>query len=276
MDLERRQAIQRHYDRLAFLYRMLWGEHLHHGFWAEGSEDTPARAQLRLNEELARLAELSPSRGRRALDVGCGIGGSSFWLAENFDYEVLGINISPVQLRMARHSSEYGAGAGRTRFVRMDAERMRLPDHAFDLVWAIESSEHFADRPAFLAKCFRLLRPGGTLALCSWLGASPGLDADPGMLVFPLASRDQMLRWLAEAGFGTLRSRDVSRNVSRTWDFCGRIAKRPAIRSVAGMLGSEVVSFVDSFEWMRASFADGTLRYGMFAARKAPGTKAAA
>src|ERR1700722_6936341 len=69
--------VRKHYDRLSFLYRMFWGEHLHHGYWNGG--ETPERAQIQLMEQLARRAAIP--RGANVLDIGCGVGGSALWLA---------------------------------------------------------------------------------------------------------------------------------------------------------------------------------------------------
>ena len=78
--------IRKHYDRLSFLYRFFWGEHLHHGYW-DNNESVP-RAQIQLMERLAERANVP--RGARVLDIGCGLGGSSQWLAEQFDCQVIG------------------------------------------------------------------------------------------------------------------------------------------------------------------------------------------
>jgi tocopherol O-methyltransferase len=88
--------IRKHYDRLPFLYRFLWGEHLHHGYW--DVNQSAAEAQVRLMEVLAERAGVV--RGSHVLDIGCGVGGSAIWLAKRFDCKVTGLTISPVQARM--------------------------------------------------------------------------------------------------------------------------------------------------------------------------------
>jgi cyclopropane fatty-acyl-phospholipid synthase-like methyltransferase len=70
--------IRKHYDRLSFLYRLFWGEHLHHGYW--DADLSSAQAQVRLMERLAEQAHVP--RGACVLDIGCGLGGSAFWLAD--------------------------------------------------------------------------------------------------------------------------------------------------------------------------------------------------
>ena len=83
-------AIQRHYDRLSAFYRTFWGDHIHHGLW-EGARNAK-EAQVALIERLAAKADIRP--GSHVLDVGCGLGGSSIWLARNLKCTVVGLTIS--------------------------------------------------------------------------------------------------------------------------------------------------------------------------------------
>ena len=96
------REIRKHYDRLSIFYRLLWGEHLHHGYWENG--ESIGRAQIKLMEQLAEKAGIP--RGAQVLDIGCGLGGSAFWLANQYDCRVTGLTISPVQARMAAQESE--------------------------------------------------------------------------------------------------------------------------------------------------------------------------
>jgi tocopherol O-methyltransferase len=65
------RAIRKHYDRLSIFYQLLWGEHLHHGYWE--SDESIGRAQIKLMEQLAEKAGIP--RRAQVLDIGCGLGG---------------------------------------------------------------------------------------------------------------------------------------------------------------------------------------------------------
>ena len=93
-----KNKIVEHYDILSPYYRSLWGEHLHHGYWIRGDE-SKEKAQLQLIEHLAQLADIK--RGADILDIGCGFGASSLYLAKHYNATVTGITISPVQVEMA-------------------------------------------------------------------------------------------------------------------------------------------------------------------------------
>ncbi|MCM2278884.1 MAG: methyltransferase domain-containing protein [Oligoflexia bacterium] len=273
------RAVQEHYDRLALLYRALWGEHIHHGYWGyvgeRRSDEPPWLAQLRLIEKLVDFSGLPPRSV--VLDVGCGTGGASFWLAEQHACEVLGINISPVQLKIAREHLRLKNLDDKVRFARMDASRLRLPASRFDALWAVESVEHLADKAGFLSQAARLLRPGGTLAIASWL-SGPGADTPKGrkllekirtaMLCSSLPTREDTLRWITEAGFARAESRDISREVAPTWGYCLDIIERPGVWTLSRVMGDAVARFVDAFELMVEAYSSRALAYGLFAARK--------
>jgi cyclopropane fatty-acyl-phospholipid synthase-like methyltransferase len=87
-----KRKIVEHYDFVSPYYRSLWGEHLHHGYWIRGDE-SKERAQLQLAEHLAELANVQT--GSTVLDIGCGLGGSSIYLAQKYKARAIGITISP-------------------------------------------------------------------------------------------------------------------------------------------------------------------------------------
>src|SRR6202022_858650 len=97
-----KHRIIEHDDIVSAYYRSLRGEHLHHGYWIRGDE-SKEKAQLQLIEHLAQLARVKP--GSDILDIGCGFGASSLYLAKNYNAAVTGITISPVQVEMATRAS---------------------------------------------------------------------------------------------------------------------------------------------------------------------------
>ena len=85
------KRIAQFYDQSSGLWEAVWGEHMHHGYWY-GPKDakSPKQAQIDLIEELIRLAP-GLSSDSRVLDMGCGIGGSSTYLAQRYGFDVTGI-----------------------------------------------------------------------------------------------------------------------------------------------------------------------------------------
>ncbi|MEO0684707.1 MAG: methyltransferase domain-containing protein, partial [Cyanobacteria bacterium J06649_11] len=162
------QQIQQFYDASSGLWEEIWGEHMHHGYYGvDGKEEKNRRqAQIDLIEELLRWSQVQ--QAENILDVGCGIGGSSLYLAEKFNASATGITLSPVQAERANaRAVEFGL-QDRTNFQVADALNMPFKDSSFDLVWSLESGEHMPDKQKFLQECYRVLKPGGKLILVTW------------------------------------------------------------------------------------------------------------
>jgi len=269
--------VREHYDRLSSLYHAFWGEHIHHGLWAEGRESlSPAEAQVALIENLARAAGIP--EGASVLDVGCGLGGSSFWLALNRGCMVQGVTLSPVQCRLAtKRAKELGLDH-QVRFEVADANALGGAAASFDAIWVVECSEHLADKPRFLDTCHRLLKPGGVLALCAWLrgedltgeGANLVRDICEGMLCPSLASRSEYERWMTEAGFGAIETKDLTRQVERTWEVCSGILSRVHIDRMLGWIDPASRRFLEAFPLMRRAYAENAMAYGLFVAGASP------
>lgn len=266
-------AVRDHYDRLSVFYRALWGEHLHHGYW--DSDETPAMAQEKLVERLATHAGIK--QGARVLDVGCGLGGSALWLARNLGCSVLGLNISPVQVAMATEKARSDGLDGRVEFRVFDVTSLDLPGESFDVVWVIECSEHLPDKARFISDCARVLKGGGTLALCAWLRADPltspvaeQLVADIclGMLCPQLASLQDYTRWMRASGLDPREAEDITRHVKETWARGEAIVRQPDINALIGAADERTRRFAEAFALMREAFDRGAMAYGMFTALK--------
>ncbi|KAI4251631.1 MAG: hypothetical protein L6R42_008309, partial [Xanthoria sp. 1 TBL-2021] len=169
--------IRHHYELASEYYYSLWGEHIHHGYFLTPT-DTKEVAQIHLIELLLQRSRLE--KGSTVLDVGCGIGGTSRYLASKHDCHVTGITISGKQVEMATkltrdvssHTDEtvpgepIKLGNGSARFVELDAETMGeffTDQSGFDCVWITEAMSHLPDKALFFRNASKLLREGGKL-----------------------------------------------------------------------------------------------------------------
>ena len=111
----------------------------------------------------------APAAPAKVLDVGCGIGGSTRYLARKFgpSTSMTGITLSPNQVARATQLAADG-GLGNCEFRVMDALAMQFPDNTFDLVWACESGEHMPDKKRYVEEMTRVLKPGGKLVIATW------------------------------------------------------------------------------------------------------------
>lgn len=151
-------AIRSHYDLAAPFYRLLWGPQVHHGLWDDqaGPRLSARAARERLIDTLAQAAGIRATD--RVLDVGCGMGGSSVYLARMHGCDVIGITISPVQKGWASWGARWHGVRSHCRFLCGDVE-----------------SSSFLGAPlrqsGFFQRAADWLAFGGRVAICAWLAA---------------------------------------------------------------------------------------------------------
>jgi ubiquinone/menaquinone biosynthesis C-methylase UbiE len=105
-----------------------------------------------------RLAFLEECRGRRVLEVGCGIGKDARFLTENgIDYT--GLDYSLRTLELAHRHFDF-AGL-RKRFINGDAAALPFPDNSFGLVMSIGVIHHIPNTPLACREVMRVAQPGG-------------------------------------------------------------------------------------------------------------------
>ena len=150
-------------------------------------------------EHLAPLASavlrVSPSP-ERILDVGCGTGAGTLFLAREFPQaRIRGVDISEEMVREA--VAKVGLDPeGRVAFKVGDAAALPYPDESFDLVAQL-------NMPVFFDQVARMLRPGGhVIVAASWGKATP-FYTRPKLLQWKFAQRGITQVELGEAGAGT-------------------------------------------------------------------------
>lgn len=125
-------------------------------------------------EELAKLAELEP--GQSLLDVGCGLGGTSRYLANTFGCNVVGVDLTGEYCRVAEELSARVGLAGRTTFRQGSALELPFPDGQFDVVWTEHVQMNISDKAGFYRELHRVLKPHGRLAFHDiFAGANEGI-----------------------------------------------------------------------------------------------------
>jgi tocopherol O-methyltransferase len=254
-------------------YWLLWGRHIHHGLW--DGQESPAQAQQQLTETLAREAGFRG--GERVLDVGCGMGGSSNYLARSLGCHVTGITLSRLQRLWASGAARWNRGAGSTDFRCVDAEQVDFPQESFDIVWSIECTEHLYDKARFFQRAAAWLRPGGRMAICAWLAGEAledqqqlrqVYDVCEGFFCPSLGTSSDYRQWMTAAGLTVERVYDWTARVEQTWEICRRRVRRSGVRWLAGILHRDTAMFLDRFDTILSAYRSGAMRYGCFIAHK--------
>ena len=122
---------------------------------------------------LAQLAQINGSE--RVLDVGCGIGGPSRFLASKFGCQVTGLDFTAEFVALAAMLAQRTRLADKVTYRQGDALDLPFADASFDIVWSQNAAMNIADRDRLYGEMRRVLVPGGRLALQE-IAAGPGGD----------------------------------------------------------------------------------------------------
>jgi tocopherol O-methyltransferase len=227
----------RHYDECYRDYLFAWCNSdnlaLHYGYWDDQSPYRQHQALLNKNQVLYERAGIKADY--RVLDAGCGIGGSSIWMAKHHRNRVTGITISAKQAAYARrHAQRHGVGE-LADFEVADFCATPFADASFDVVWALESSCHALNKADFLREAWRLLKPGGRIVVCDgfllqrqfsdsqWQAVLICLN---GWAVPNLCARDEFYSLLENQGFNDIACHDITAQTLPSADYMYKVAKR--------------------------------------------------
>ncbi len=159
--IETQAANEQHYEVPAAFYQLALGRRLKYSsaYWPSGVEqlDMAEEAMLRATCEYAELAD-----GQRILELGCGWGSLTLWMAEAYP------NARITAVSNSASQREYIQGRARTlgleniEVLTEDVNQLAL-EECFDRVVSVEMFEHVRNYRVLLSRIARWLKPGGKL-----------------------------------------------------------------------------------------------------------------
>lgn len=107
------------------------------------------------------LAESINLEGSTILDVGCGLGGPCRMLADEYNCQAIGIDLSKEYIRTANGLSKLVKLDNKTSFVQGDATSLPFDDKTFDVVWTQHVQMNIPDKKKLYSEISRVLKSGG-------------------------------------------------------------------------------------------------------------------
>lgn len=195
------------------------------GYSTEELEAAPAGANLGLGcGNPQAIAALKP--GEVVLDLGSGGGFDCFLAARQVGAagRVIGVDMTPEMISRARENART-AGVTNVEFRLGEIEHLPVADASVDVLISNCVINLSPDKPAVFREAFRVLRPGGRIAVSDVVATAPippalaaALDAYTSC-VGGAAQVEALESWLREAGFEqvSVRVDEASRAFIREW-----------------------------------------------------------
>jgi len=190
-----------YHDAIITLLELVWGE----GFMAPGGAGN-----------IAKIVDGVDLRGKRVLDIGCGIGGPAFILAHTYGADVVGTDLEPHLIDIAKERAEKLGLGGQTDFRVVEPGPLTFPDESFDCVVSSGAFTQTADKLGMFKEVLRVPKPGGVLSCYDWM-KSGGEYSDDMLywfkvegLTYAMETPERQKEILTEAGFVDVAAQDAS------------------------------------------------------------------
>jgi ubiquinone/menaquinone biosynthesis C-methylase UbiE len=192
------------------------------GYWA-GVDSREERALEKACYALFDLVARGAGAGldsAHVVDAGCGFGTNAVHLAQAFGARrVTGVNVSAVQLAIARQRVVDAGLADTVDFHHGSVTALPFADSSVDVVVSVEAAFHFDTRDAFFAEALRVLKPGGRLSMVDLVAPAatrlwhrPALDLVCRSQAMPRANVYGLAEWVARlraSGFEVVEEESI-------------------------------------------------------------------
>ncbi len=111
-------------------------------------------------------------KGAKILDIGSGLGGAAFYLADKFDATVIGIDLSPVMVEIASERAKE-KGYERVTFQLGDIRKLEFEPESFDLIWSRDSLLHIPEKKELFPRLHGWLKKGGQVMFSDYAQSKP-------------------------------------------------------------------------------------------------------
>ena len=158
------KLVSRFYDAVTRLYEYGWGANFH--FSPRQPGESLVDSQRRQHQGVGEVLRLQP--GMEVADIGCGVGGPLVSIAKASGASITGVNFNAYQIKRGKRMILQAGLEDTCQFLYANFMDVPLADETFDAIYAFEATCHAPNKLLLFQELFRLLKPGGAMAIIDW------------------------------------------------------------------------------------------------------------
>lgn len=214
--------------------------------------------------------------GIKVLDVGSGLGGPDFLMAQEHQARVTGVDLTEATVRLARQRQQE-LGLSTVDFIQGDINELEWPAASFEVIWSRETLLHLPDKPTLFRKFSEWLSPGGFLVITDYARKEgPGssrFEAYVQESGYPLLELDEYARTISDAGFQPVSIQDKTDLLAELLDsHLNKLEENK--QEFCRSFSAEDYEYIKArWELKRDCCLQGDMKWGWFLAQKPLGTR---
>lgn len=237
-------------------YERVFGQ----GFVSTGGIDT--------TREFVSKLDLQP--GQKVLDVGCGIGGGDFYMAEKYDVHVVGIDLS---INMVSFALERAIGLKcSVEFEVADCTKKTYPDGTFDVIYSRDTILHIQDKPTLFRSFCKWLKPGGKVLITDYCKRAGPPSEDFAKYIeqrgYDLHDVEAYGQMLKDAGFDEVVAEDRTNQFIRVLEKELSAVEKDKEAFIQDFSEGDYNDIVGGWKSKLIRSSSGEQRWGLFIAKK--------
>lgn len=226
---EYQKMVNSFYNLVTDFYEYGWGQSFH--FAPRKKGETFVESIHRCEHYIALRTGLTHEK--KALDVGCGVGGPMRNIHQFCDADITGVTINDYQVRVGNQYCEQKGVSEKTRIEQGDFQKLskNFEKESFDVAYGIEATCHSPDRVELFKGVNNCLKKGGMFAIYDWVvlpergydaknkehvRVKEGIEVGNGLPT--LATSAEILKAFEEAGFEVLEHFDANKNAHSKYE----------------------------------------------------------
>ena len=191
-----------YFPNMITMLELIWGD----GYMAPGGPGN-----------VARLLRGLDTKGKRILDIGCGIGGPVFEMVRTHGATVVGIDLEAPLIERAQQDAKKHGLSDQCTFQTVEAGPLPFDDQTFDIVISSGAFTQISDKSGILGESLRVLKPGGHVSCYDWLKPAGDEYSDDMLywfkvegLTYALETLESYAQVLRDVGFVDIDSEDAT------------------------------------------------------------------